>query len=70
MWCTIVNYAILLVWFLVFVLAHDVMQRIHGKWFHLSRSQFDAIHYGGMSAFKIGIMLFNLVPCVVLSNLG
>ena len=69
MWCTIVNYGILLVWFPVFVFAHDVMQRIHGKWFHLSGDRFDALHYAGMSVFKIGIMLFNLVPCVVLSVL-
>ena len=69
MWCTIVNYGILLVWFLVFVFAHDWMQGIHARWFHLSREHFYAIHYGGMSIFKIGIMLFNLVPFVVLSIL-
>jgi hypothetical protein len=40
------------------------------RWFHLSREQFDAIHYGGMSIYKIGIVLFNLVPFVVLSLLG
>jgi hypothetical protein len=70
MWCTIVDYGILLVWFLVFVFAHDLMQRIHARWFHLSREQFDTIHYGGMSIFKIGIMLFNLVPFVVLTVVG
>ena len=70
MWCTIVNYVILIVWFLVFVFAHDVMLRIHGRWFHVSRDQFDALHYGGMSVFKIGIMLFNLVPFVALSVMG
>jgi hypothetical protein len=46
------------------------MQRIHGRWFDLSRNQFDALHYGGMSIFKICIMLFNLVPFVVLTILG
>ena len=40
------------------------------RWFHLSRDQFDALHYAGMGIFKIGIMLFNLVPFVVLSILG
>ena len=44
--------------------------RVHGRWFRLSRDQFDALHYGGMSIFKIGIILFNLVPFVVLSMLG
>ncbi|MBU4177745.1 MAG: hypothetical protein KJ730_07890, partial [Proteobacteria bacterium] len=56
LWCTAINYGILLVWFLVFVFAHDWIQRIHGKWFHLSRDQFDAVHYAGMSVFKIGVI--------------
>jgi hypothetical protein len=43
------------------------MLRIHGRWFHLSHDQFDAVHYAGMSVFKIGIMLFNLVPLLALS---
>jgi hypothetical protein len=70
LWCTVMNYGILLVWFLAFVFAHDVMRRIHGRWFHLPREQFDALQYGGMSIFKIGIVLFNLVPFVALTILG
>jgi hypothetical protein len=70
LWCTVINYGVLLVWFLVFVCAHDCIQRIHTRWFSLSREQFDGLHYAGMSMFKIGIILFNLVPLVVLSILG
>jgi len=70
LWCTVINYGILLVWFFVFVFAHDLMERIHGKWFRLSHDQFDAIHYAGMSIFKIGILLFNLVPLVAFFILG
>ena len=66
LWCTVFNYGILVVWFLVFVFAHDRLLRVHGTWFHLSREQFDALHYIGMSIFKIGIILLNLVPYVVL----
>ena len=68
--CTVGNYAILTVWFLVFVWAHDWLWRLHGKWFRLSAEQFDVLHYAGMSAFKIGIMLLNLVPLAVLSISG
>ena len=28
--------------------------------------QFDALHYAGMSVYKIGIILFNLVPFLAL----
>jgi hypothetical protein len=38
----------------------------HGRWFGLTAAQFDAIHYGGMSAYKIGILLLNLVPYIAL----
>jgi hypothetical protein len=66
LWCTVINYGILLVWFLVFALAHDEIQRLHGRWFRLSHEQFDALHYAGMSIFKTGVLLFNLVPLVAL----
>ena len=61
LWCTVINYAVLL----VFVFAHDWIQRIHGTWFRLSGDRFDAIHYAGMAIYKIGILLFNLVPLMV-----
>ncbi|MGE5219290.1 MAG: DUF6868 family protein [Chloroflexota bacterium] len=66
LWCAVINYGILLVWFLFFVLAHDWMYLLHTRWFRLSVEQFDMLHYAGMSIFKIGILLLNLVPCVAL----
>jgi len=70
LWCTVIDYGVLLVWFLAFALGHDSLHRLHGRWFRLSREQFDALHYAGMSIFKIGILLFNLVPLVALSILS
>ncbi len=66
LWCTVINYGVLLVWFLVFIFAHDWLLRVHGRWFHVSRDQFDTLHYAGMGIFKVGIILFNLVPVIVL----
>ena len=66
LWCALVNYGVLLLWFLVFVRAHDWMLRLHGRWFRLSAEHFDTVHYAGMAIYKIGILLFNLVPYVVL----
>jgi hypothetical protein len=70
LWCTVINYGLLLVWFLFFTLAHDWMHSFHGRWFHLSVEHFDTIHYTGMALFKLGIILFNLVPCVALYIVG
>jgi hypothetical protein len=70
LWCTILNYGVLVVWFLCFLLAHDGLYRLHSRWFHLSRDQFDALHDAGMALYKIGILLFNLVPYIALCIVG
>ena len=64
--CTMINYSVLLLWFGVFVWARDWLFRLHGRWFHLSATQFEALHYAGMAVYKIGILLLNLVPYVAL----
>ncbi len=66
LWCTILNYGVILVWFSLFVLAHNWMYSLHGRWFRLTVEQFDAIHYAGMAIYKIGIFLFNLGPYIAL----
>ena len=66
LWCVGLNYAILIVWAGVFLFAHDWLYRLHGRWFKLTVEAFDAIHYAGLSVYKIGIMLLNLVPLVAL----
>ena len=70
LWCAVINYGVLFVWFLFFVFVHNGLHRLHGKWFRLPLEQFDALHYGGMSVYKIGILLFNLVPYVALRIVG
>ena len=62
----LINYIILMIWFLAIIFARDWIKQVHGKWFNLSDVTFDAIHYGGMAVYKIGILLFNLVPLIVL----
>ena len=70
LWCAVINYGLLLVWFLFFTAAHEWMHRFHGRWFRLPVEQFDAIHYAGMAIYKIGIILFNLVPYIALLIAG
>ena len=33
-------------------------------------AQFDALHYAGIALYKIGILLFNLVPYIALRIVG
>ena len=75
-WCrfllssVLINYIILLIWFLAIIFARDWIKQVHGKWFNLSDETFDAIHYGGMAIYKIGILLFNLVPLIAIYFMG
>ena len=66
LWSAGINYAILLVWFSVFVFAHDWLYRLHTRWYALSREAFDALNYVGISIFKIGNMLLFIVPALAL----
>jgi hypothetical protein len=70
LWCSIINYGLLVVWFLLLVLLHEWLYRLWGKWFRLSAEQLDAINFAGMVLFKIGVLLFNVVPYVALRILG
>ncbi|WP_445660860.1 DUF6868 family protein [Acinetobacter sp. F16] len=75
-WCrfllssVLINYIILMIWFLAIIFARGWIKQVHGKWFNLSDETFDAIHYGGMAIYKIGILLFNLVPLIAIYFMG
>ena len=60
--CGLINMGILVLWGMMFLFAHDWIYKRHGRWFKLSVERFDAIHYAGMTFFKLCIFVFNLVP--------
>lgn len=66
LWSTVINLGILILWFAFFSLARSWMYRLHSRWFQLTDEQFDALHYGTMALYKIGILLLNLVPYMAL----
>ena len=66
LWCLILNYGILILWFLVFRFTHEWLFQLHSRWFHFSEERFDAAHYMGMAVYKVGILLFNLAPYLAL----
>jgi hypothetical protein len=66
LWCAILNYGLLIVWFLLFVLPHAWLYRLWSRWFHLSTEQFDTMNFAGIVLYKVGILLFNLIPYIAL----
>ncbi len=70
LWCTVINYGLLLLWFLVFTLAHNWHFRLSSKWFRMSVEQYDLVNFGGIAIFKIVVILFNLVPYLAFCIIG
>jgi hypothetical protein len=69
-WCMLINWGLLLWWFLFLTLAHDWTYRVHSKWFKISVERFDTIHYAGIAFFKVLVLMFNLVPYLALRIVG
>lgn len=65
-WSAALNMGILLWWSLVMALAHDWVYRWHSRFIKVSVEQFNAIHYAGMTFFKICLFTFFIVPYLAL----
>ena len=70
LWCLLINMGVLLLWFLLLALAHDWVYRMHSRWFKIPVEKFDAIHYAGMTFFKLCLFMFNAVPYCALLIVG
>jgi hypothetical protein len=66
LWCSVINYGLLLVWFGLVMTGREWLYRFWARWFPVPREQLDALNFAGMLLYKIGIILFNLVPCIAL----
>ena len=66
LYCTVMNFGLLALWGLLSILPHVWMYRLAGRVFRLSAEQFDAINYSGILLYKLGVLLFNLVPYLAL----
>ena len=65
-WCTLINAGMFAVWSLAFVFAHDLVFKVHARWFKIPEERFDEIHYTMMGHYKLAVILFNLAPYLVL----
>lgn len=66
LWCSVINYGLLLVWFGFAVLGRGWLYRYWARWFPIPKEQFDAINLAGIILYKCGTLLFNVVPCIAL----
>ncbi|MGH6608693.1 MAG: DUF6868 family protein [Burkholderiaceae bacterium] len=66
LYCTVINFALLWLWALLYLLPHAWMYQAASRMFRLTAEQLDAISLAGIIFYKLGIVLFNLVPYLAL----
>jgi hypothetical protein len=66
LWCTVIDYGILLLWSGLTLFAFGGMQRLCSRWYGISPESFYSINFAGIVFFKSAVILFNLVPLVAL----
>jgi len=64
-WCTVINFAILLLWCALTFLAPGLI-RIVTKWFGLTEEKLRSLNYAGITFYELLIILLNLAPYLAL----
>lgn len=68
-WCAVINYVLLLIWCaLTFWLPG--WAGLVTRWFGLTENEFKSMNYAGIMYYKLGIILFTLVPYLALRIIG
>ena len=66
LWCSLLNYSLLIVWVLVATLGRGFAYGLASRIFRIKPEQVDLLNYAGITLYKTGIFLFNIVPCISL----
>lgn len=67
MWCFIINYGLLLFWSALFIFFHDGFNNLLQILLRRKIEHMDSIQILAMTLFKLGVILFNLVPWIALT---
>ena len=68
LWCSILNYAFLVAWVVAATLGRKSLLKLTARFFHVTAEQIDLLNIAGITLYKMGIFLFNIVPCIALYN--
>ena len=66
LYCAVMNFTLLAGWGLLYMLPREWMYRAAGRIFRCTEAQFDTVNYASIVFYKIGILLFNLIPYLAL----
>ncbi len=62
----LINYAILILWFLIMLCAPEFFFDLNARLFAVGRHEVELINYGGMSFMKVITLVFFLSPYLVI----
>lgn len=65
-WCTLLNWALLLISFVFITLGRGWVFRMHAKMFGVAEEEVSKALYYAMVGYKLSIFLFCLIPYLVL----
>ncbi len=69
--CFVLGFVVLIVWFLFFLVAGELIHDVHGSMFkQITGRQFQVIHYCGMGLLKLFIFVFFLFPYIAMRWTG
>ena len=66
LWCTVINFAMLSVWGLLATVGRGWSYGLSSRVIRVTPEQFDLLNFAGITLYKMGILLFNLVPWISL----
>jgi hypothetical protein len=66
LYCWLLGFALLFIWFAMFMSLRGFIQRTHGAMFGFSIHELDVIHYCGMGIWKLGVILLYLFPWIAI----
>jgi hypothetical protein len=65
-WCAVINYAMLLLWFVLHLAAHGWLIGLSQRFFGIGAERYDSISLKAMFFFKLAIWLFSIAPYLAL----
>ena len=66
LWCSLINYGVLILWAWLTIFARGFYVKTCSRLYHLSEEQFTRVNFSGLLYYKTGIILLYIVPCIAL----
>jgi hypothetical protein len=64
--CFFLIYALLLIWFIFYLVGGDWGYNLTTQWFKVSKHEYDLLSYCGISFVKICVLIFFLAPYIAI----